>query len=343
MASALISNVPKKYDVALQSGDLLFFSSTTTKHAEFDIEFEIRVCPALQKKPKTQPETPVDGPTQDQIKGGNDPFSPPYNPNLHIGNLRDEETHDEYIVLLNKYSVVPQHFIIASKEFQPQSSPLTPTDLVTIFRLLLAARQARQNFFAFYNCGENSGASQPHKHVQFFPLVGGSFPPVERLARGAKLEVLERPFSLTRLPYANHVRRLPSDIALYEMEQLEMTLSQAFMQLLDLVVSTIRHDPSYPPGKLSYNVWMTQEHLHLIPRRHDAYTLSQGGVVSVNSLGFAGMLLVKNEEELEAVKREGVGKILRGVGLESVHEDQVQGTAADAIDEVSTPPTGSVL
>jgi len=88
---------------------------------------------------------------------------------------------------------------------------------------------------------------------------------------------------------------------------------------------------------------MTQEHLHLIPRKHEAYSLSQGGVVSVNSLGFAGMLLVKSEEELEAVKSEGIGKILRGVGLESVHEDLLHSTGADALDEVHSPPTVSVL
>ena len=155
--------------------------------------------------------------------------------------------------------------------------------------------------------------------------------------------LVEKPFSLTRLPYANHVRRFPSDISFYEHDRLEVTLSQAFMQLLDLVISTVRHDPDYPVGKLSYNVWMTPEHLHLIPRRREAYTLSHGDPVSVNALGFAGMLLVKSDEQLEAVKREGIGKILRGVGLESVHEEQVQGTAAEAIDEVSIPPRGFVL
>lgn len=42
----------------------------------------------------------------------------------------------------------------------------------------------------------------------------------------------------------------------------------------------------------------------------------------MNALGFAGMLLVKSEKELEAVKKESVGKILRGVALESVHQIQ---------------------
>jgi len=41
------------------------------------------------------------------------------------------------------------------------------------------------------------------------------------------------------------------------------------------------------------------------------------------------MLLVKNEQELEAVRNEGVGNILRGVGLESVHDIQVAGTSLD--------------
>lgn len=208
--------------------------------------------------------------------------------------------------------------------------------------------------------GEHSGASQQHKHIQFLPLDEGIPPPIERLAMKTRLETLgsfllpryrpiginvatEKPFSLTRLPYANHVRRFPSDISFHEYDRLEETLSQAFMQLLDLVISTVRHDPDYPAGKLSYNVWMTLEHLHLIPRRHEAYALNGGKHIGVNSLGFAGMLLVKSEGDLEAVEGEGIGKILRGVGLESIHEEQIQGTAAEAVDEVSIPPRGSIL
>lgn len=49
-----------------------------------------------------------------------------------------------------------------------------------------------------------------------------------------------------------------------------------------------------------------------------------GDSLSVNALGFAGMLLVKSERELEAVKKEGVVKILRSVGLPNVHDQQIQ-------------------
>jgi ATP adenylyltransferase len=109
-----------------------------------------------------------------------------------------------------------------------------------------------------------------------------------------------------------------------------MILSSAFIQLLDLSISTIRHDPDYPTGSPSYNVILTLEHLHLIPRRHDTYTLTETkDKIGINSLGFAGMLLVKSEGELEAVKQEGVAKILRGVALQSVHDLQVEGTARE--------------
>ncbi|KAK2464214.1 hypothetical protein APHAL10511_003671 [Amanita phalloides] len=343
MASEIIASLPQKYEAALRSSDLLFFPSSVTNHTEYDVDFEVRVCPALQEKPKAQNKASINAPGQSDEGRTYDPFAPPYNHNLHIGNIRDEETEDDYIVLFNKYSVVPQHFILATKEYQSQSSPLTPSDLVTTFQILLAAKRAGRNFFAFYNCGENSGASQPHKHVQFFPLVEGTLPPVEKLAVATRLESLEKPFSLARLPYANHIRRFPPDITFYGHDRLEATLSQAFLQLLDLVISTARHDPDYPAGKLSYNVWMTSEHLHLIPRRHELYRLSDETTVSVNALGFAGMLLVKSENELEAVKSEGIGKVLLGVGLSSIHEEQVTGTAAEAIDEVSMPPRGSIL
>lgn len=37
-------------------------------------------------------------------------------------------------------------------EFKLQSSPLLPPDLVQTYLVLAAARKARKDFFAFYNC-----------------------------------------------------------------------------------------------------------------------------------------------------------------------------------------------
>ncbi|KAJ3489038.1 hypothetical protein NLI96_g2403 [Meripilus lineatus] len=295
-------------------------------------EFEIRLCPALQEKPELPaPSLELLAEKERNADKGTktDPFAPPYIPNLFLGELKDPEENAEYVVLFNKYSVVPHHILLVTKEyptpeFQSQSSPLFPPDLVQTYQLLLAARAAGRKFFAFYNCGSYSGASQPHKHLQLIPIEDDG-PPVERLARAANLEVPDRPFSISALPYANHIRRLPTNLSLSTSpSELSEILSRSFLNLLDLSITTIRHDPSYPPGPPSYNVILTLEHLHIIPRKEETYILEETKEkLSVNALGFAGMLLVKCEEELQAVRKEGVGKILRGVGLESVHEIQV--------------------
>ncbi|KAJ7346927.1 ATP adenylyltransferase-domain-containing protein [Mycena albidolilacea] len=306
------------YQKAQAEGDLLFFPSTIVKHSDAGIENK----PALP--------TPNFTPSE---KKAFDPFEPPYNQNLYVGELRDEDNAEDYVVLLNKYSVVARHFLLVTKEFRSQASPLSPPDLVQTYLLLAAARKSRHNLFAFYNCGDNSGASQSHKHVQFIPLEDEDGPPIEYLARSVKLETPDTPFALNSLAYANHVYRFPDRMYSFSAEKLEAVLAQAFLGLLDLVISTIRHDPDYPAGKPSYNVVITLEHMHLIPRRREVHVLSEtGDKLSVNALAFAGMMLVKSERELAAVQTEGVGKILRAVGLESVHELQVQGTAAEARD-----------
>jgi sulfate adenylyltransferase (ADP) / ATP adenylyltransferase len=93
----------------------------------------------------------------------------------------------------------------------------------------------------------------------------------------------------------------------------------------------VRHDLDYPSGSLAYNDILTLEHMHLIPRRQEAYKVGETEEpIGVNSLGFKGMLLAKSEAELETMKKEGIGRILRGVGLESVHELQVSGTSLEA-------------
>ncbi|PBK58849.1 hypothetical protein ARMSODRAFT_946017 [Armillaria solidipes] len=331
LPSEIIAKIPSSFDNAVNSGDLLFFPSTIHKYPEGGVEYEIRLCPALQKKPQLPS---PDFHTADSIPNNSDqrpdPFNPPYNPNLFVGYLRNEDQEEEYVVLMNKYSILRGHFLLVTKEFKSQSLPLVPDDLVQTYALLTAAYKARQNMFAFYNCGDLSGASQPHKHIQLITVEDDDGPPIEALARAVTLEAPDKPFSLTSLPYANHVYRFPQRLSSMPTDKIEQVLSAAFLSLLDLAISTIRHAPEYPVGKPSYNVIITLEHLHVIPRREENFVLQEtGDNLSVNALGYAGMLLVKSERELEAVKSEGVGKILRGVGLESVHDLQVAGTSLE--------------
>ena len=70
------------------------------------VQFEIRLCPALQNKP-TLPTPRFDSDaderraTLEQQGKRHDPFSPPYVPNLLLGDLKDEQEGDEYVVLVS--------------------------------------------------------------------------------------------------------------------------------------------------------------------------------------------------------------------------------------------------
>ena len=73
-------------------------------------------------------------------------------------------------------------------------------------------------------------------------------------------------------------------------------------------------------GSPAYNVIMTLEHMYIVPRAKEKFVAEngpEGGVLelSVNSLGFAGMLLVKSEDELERVRKITIRRILGEVGI----------------------------
>jgi ATP adenylyltransferase len=108
--------------------------------------------------------------------------------------------------------------------------------------------------------------------------------------------------------------------------ELEPALTGAFLELLELCISTVRHAADYPVGPPSYNVVLTLRHMYVFPRLRDAHILAVSREpFGVNALGFAGLLLVKSPDELESVRAEGPGNVLKGVGCESVHEKQVAG------------------
>ena len=51
---------------------------------------------------------------------------------------------------------------MVTKEFESQTTPLTPLELVAGYSIIKQLG-AREKHMAFYNSGPESGASQPHK------------------------------------------------------------------------------------------------------------------------------------------------------------------------------------
>ena len=197
---------------------------------------------------------------------------------------------------------------------------------------------------AFYNCGPESGASQPHKHVQLVPLPlegapqasgGGENssgaaaadvgPPIwQAIApalRGAQ------PWAVTELrslPFAAFAVPLPQG----PQAVTPALLADAFARLLARcrdfvarqqgqgpaagVAAAGQQGPAEPAAGegFSYNMLLTRRFLLLAPRRAEA-----DGPVSCNSVAFAGSFFVRSREEVEYVKGRGPLRILAGVGL----------------------------
>jgi sulfate adenylyltransferase (ADP) / ATP adenylyltransferase len=88
----------------------------------------------------------------------------------------------------------------------------------------------------------------------------------------------------------------------------------------------VRHTTDCDSGTLSYNVLLSLSHMYVFPRRCETHTLAMSGsLLSINSHAFAGILLVKSDDELEALIAEGPGNLLKAVTYESMHELQVSG------------------
>lgn len=122
-------------------------------------------------------------------------------------------------------------------------------------------------------------------------------------------------------------------------------MGQRYLELLDLMIDHRRRlaeeDPSTAPdggrvrlSELSYSLIITPTYLHLVPRRRETYTTERGHALSINALGYAGMMLVKDQESLEDVKKVGVLAILTDLGFRPV-------AASDTVEVDAILPTGA--
>ena len=103
-----------------------------------------------------------------------------------------------------------QHVLVVTRQFESQADALNARDLGATMQVL---RAMPQGGVAFYNCGEHSGRSQPHKHLQVVPLpfdvAQPPRPPIADVVEAACRDapVLE-PVELRALPFRAYAARL---------------------------------------------------------------------------------------------------------------------------------------
>ncbi len=225
-----------------------------------------------------------------------DPFLPPYDDRLCVAKLGPQ-----HVLLLNKYPVLQEHLLIVTQEALPQSALPDPSDFAAIARLL-----DERACLAFYNGGHESGASQPHRHFQAVALPLGPAP--DPIPTG---DWVWRASNGLALPFPGAAASITASS--WEGAAVGDALHTAASELL----RRCGRDTSNPG---SFNLLLTREWMLAVPRVH-----RQVQKLSINSLGYAGALIVKSDAELEVLEQKGPLALLRTAAASQAADELMPG------------------
>ena len=215
------------------------------------------------------------------------------------------EVSNTHVCLLNKFNVVDHHLLIVTRAFEDQESLLNLADFEALW-----ACMAEFEGLGFYNGGQIAGASQQHKHLQLVPLPlapAGPKIPIEPALAAARFQ---GPIGSTpRLPFRHAIARLapdgiksPSQAAAATLEYYCAMRRTVGLQDDALLGNNRQSGP--------YNLLVTRQWMLLVPRSQECFQS-----ISVNALGFAGALLVRNDQQLKILKDQGPMTILKNVAM----------------------------
>jgi sulfate adenylyltransferase (ADP) / ATP adenylyltransferase len=270
---------------ALECGALLSIPTDCEFVEDQGMKFLVRIVSNLRRKDTAKKEDKK-----------TNPFLP-YEQDLFVADI--SETH---VCLLNKFNVVDYHLLIITRAFEEQEKLLTLADFAAFWACL-----AEFDGLVFYNGGKIAGASQPHKHLQIVPLPlteSGSSIPIETLIKSAQFT--DAVTTIPELPFVHAFGKLDPNWSQSPYTGAEKTL-QLYEELLRAVGITAEADNQQSGA---YNLLATREWMLIIPRSQESFQS-----ISVNSLGFAGALLVRNQEQMQIIKEQKPMTILQNVGV----------------------------
>ena len=195
-----------------------------------------------------------------------------------------------------------------------------------------STEEAPSRLFAFFNSGEHSGASQPHRHLQLIPvedMMGTGSPksewqPLIDIITEAAPD-LPSIQSNHSLPFCNYTMRIPPNPSVG-------VLQHIYHQLYDSAKKSVKSwkegrslehtavDNTSRAASISYNLAMTTDAMALCPRRKESVMIpstSDVGSVAINGTILGGTLMVKDKTEWEALKQGQVmvDDILAEIGI----------------------------
>ncbi len=275
---------------ALACGALLPIETDQTVVEDHGVPFLVRSVSNLERKAEERRKLAMDP------KPGN-PFLPP-EPPLTVGPIGAD-----HIAVLNKFNVLERHLLIVTKAFEHQERLLTEADFSALW-----AGMGEFPSLGFYNGGRIAGASQPHKHLQLIPLpltAGATELPISALIDSASRE--GRLGDHPGLPFRNAFVPIHSDIPADPTAATPL-LHDLYEEMLGFVGIGELEVEGELRQSMPYNLLVTRRWMLLVPRRLEDH---QG--ISINALGFAGSLFVRNEAEMAQVRALGPMAILQRV------------------------------
>jgi ATP adenylyltransferase len=284
--------ITEQTQAALECGALQPIATEYELVEQDGIEFLVRILLNIARKEEAN---------QQQEKKKNPDgkeFNPflPYEEDLFVADISD--TH---LCLLNKYNVVEHHLLIITRAFAEQESYLNLEDFQALWACL-----AQVDGLAFYNGGQLAGASQRHKHLQLvpFPLTPtGISLPIEPAIASARFQGEIGTIPLFSFRHA--LMLLDSSWGNDTCAAAQATL-EGYCQLLRSV--GLEGEGEIQEG--AYNLLITKKWILIIPRLQASFAS-----IPVNSLGFAGAFLVKNEEQMKLLKQLTPLTILENVAV----------------------------
>jgi ATP adenylyltransferase len=220
-----------------------------------------------------------------------DPFLP-YDRDLFVVDI--SQTH---LCLLNKFNVADHHLLIVTRAFEEQEALLTIDDFIAAWACL-----SEVDGLVFYNAGKVAGASQRHKHLQLVPFP--FLEEIDHLPIDPLIRAIDSYDRITLIPEFSFLH------AFTKIEHIDTpeALLERYFELLEAV--GIRSDQAMQSAP--YNFLATREWMMIVPRSQPEYS-----AIAVNSLAFAGALLVRNSEQLETLKQLRPLNFLKNVAVMS--------------------------
>lgn len=261
---------------------------------EDGVRFVVRSARALARKDRARDS---EAGTLRDGKGRDNPFLP-YDPDVFVANI--SPTH---VGLLNKFNVIDHHLLVVTRAFEHQVSLLSANDFAALWTCM-----AEFDGLAFYNGGTAAGASQPHKHLQMVPLPLASDGPaiaIEPILKAA--EDKDTIHAVRGLPFAHAFTRL--DPSLGDQPFAAQTMRRRYLEMLERFALTTAEPQIDAQKPKPYNLLVTRRWMLLVPRSRECFE-----TISINALGFAGSLFVRNVAQVEVIRRHGPMSVLRTVG-----------------------------